>query len=214
MPCASIGSSAQPSDPCGSRDFPARAHVVSKQFVSPALRCANPGARSSPSQGKDHRQTVSVRRAQLRARGQKYVSQKEAAWYSAVKNAERLTFANNPTSRMAASAAPAGEFPGTPDNSDVSREPTQAAKSACRESTQDACVAESECTDSTEDAEDAAEASDHDTLQAVPGATERAPLYGHLLSGILALVGDIPAEKLRLALVCRDWRDALDVHTA
>ncbi|KAL8427089.1 hypothetical protein Efla_006895 [Eimeria flavescens] len=40
------------------------------------------------------------------------------------------------------------------------------------------------------------------------------PLYGHLLSNILALVGDAPQEKSKLAFVCRDWRAALDVHTA
>ncbi|KAL8453595.1 hypothetical protein Emag_001752 [Eimeria magna] len=40
------------------------------------------------------------------------------------------------------------------------------------------------------------------------------PLYGHLLSSILALVGDTPSEKSRLAFVSKDWRDALDVHTA
>ncbi|KAL8444966.1 hypothetical protein Emed_005935 [Eimeria media] len=40
------------------------------------------------------------------------------------------------------------------------------------------------------------------------------PLYGHLLSSILALVGDTPSEKSKLAFVSKDWRDALDVHTA
>ncbi|KAL8274848.1 hypothetical protein Esti_001254 [Eimeria stiedai] len=40
------------------------------------------------------------------------------------------------------------------------------------------------------------------------------PLYGHLLSSILALVGDMPSEKSKLAFVSKDWRDALDVHTA
>ncbi|KAL8430872.1 hypothetical protein ACSSS7_005666 [Eimeria intestinalis] len=66
----------------------------------------------------------------------------------------------------------------------------------------------------------ACERADHDALTTTEAPRIRAqhkgplPLYGHLLSSILAHVGDTPQEKSRLAFVSKDWRAALGVHTA
>lgn len=88
------------------------------------------------------------------------------------------------------------------------------ARDSCDVSAETTDVVESELSDSAQDSEDALEAPERESLKKTPRTAGLSPLYGHLLSEVLALVGDEPWEKARLGLVCSDWKDALDVHTA